>query len=142
MPRLHNTMSVCLSPLQRRGKVQNSKNIVTTAADKKILFIVCYFLCFAVLFVSSKSANPNFSDEYIALSNKYFACEANGYESNRKCYLEKLAYEAHSYVGGIVIILWCVLTGALPAVTLIFILNLKLSKNKFSKSFCLNGCKI
>ena len=121
---------------QRRGIVQNAnnKNNFGTAADKKILFVMCYFVSFCSVYFASNDVSTEFNERFTTLVNRYFSCEANGYDPERTCDLDKMAYEALSYTGGILHATLYILLGAFPAVTLVFIVHFKKSKSKISKS--------
>ena len=125
--------------LQRRGIKERSMRPNTganvgIAADKKILIVLCYYICFNFAFFANSSVNSNVNAELVSHVKKYFDCEANGYNWEQTCSAEKMAYEALSYSG--VTMIFNILVGAFPAVTLIFImrLNLKKSRLKYRKS--------
>ena len=123
--------------MQRRGikeQLQNAKSgeNVGITADKKVLFVLCYFVSFCSVYFASNSVNSNVNAQFAALVGKYFACEANGYDFNGTCTSLKMAYEALTYPE--IIMTFYILFGAFPAVTLIFIVRLKKSKRKFTTS--------
>ena len=105
---------------------------VGITADKKIIIVLCYFVCFCSAYFAASSVNSNVNVELASHIKTYFACEANGYNSNRTCNAEKMAYEALTYPG--ISMIFYILFGAFPAVTLIFIARLKKPKLKSGKS--------
>lgn len=123
-----------LSYLQRRCiKEQNAKKKENAglSAVKKVLFILCYVVSFCSISFASNSLNLTFNTRFFALVTQYFACEANGYDSNKTCASEKMAYEALTYPE--VIMTYYLLLAVFPAMTLIFIVPLKKLKLIFIK---------
>ena len=106
----------------------NNGTNVGIAADKKILIVLCYYVCFSFVFLADSYVNSNVNAELVSHVKKYFACEANGYNWEQTCNAEKLAYEALSYSG--TTITFFILAGAFPAVTLIFVMRLNLKKSR------------
>lgn len=120
--------------IKRRGaiaKLSTATNAVITA-DKKILVVLGYFVtfCSAYFVVNGVSASANV--ELATHIKKYFSCEASGYNASRTCSAEKTAYEALTYPW--VLIVFYILYGGFPMVTLIFILQFKSLKGKLSQS--------
>lgn len=130
---MHNIMH-CVIFLQRRGinrKPNNGKNCGITA-DKKILIVLCYFVCLSSVFFANSSVNSDVNVELASHIKTYFVCEANGYNSNRTCNTEKMAYEA--LTNPAISITFDSLLGAFPVVTLIYIVRLKKPRLKLGKS--------
>ena len=123
--------------MQRRGikkQLQDSKNRenVGITADKKLVFVLCYFVTFCSLYLATSNVNSNYTTQFASLAEKYFACEANGYDINGTCTSVKMAYEALTYPE--ISMAFLILFGAFPAVTLIFIVRLNKSKRTFNTS--------
>ncbi|KAL5471239.1 hypothetical protein EMCRGX_G029334 [Ephydatia muelleri] len=87
--------------IKRRGVREQIMKLssVGITADKKIFIVLCYFVCFCSAYFAASSVNSNVNVELASHIKTYFACEANGYNSNRTCNAEKMAYEALTYPG-------------------------------------------
>ena len=97
------------------------------SGEVKVLIISCYFVIFAVIMITTFTIiiSQNLA-QFIRDITNYFMCEATG--TLRDC--DKPIPELH---GRILTIVTFILVGLLPIVNLIFVLNIRELKQKFSK---------
>ena len=99
------------------------------SGEVKVLIISCYFAIFAVLMITTFTIiiSQNLA-QFISDITNHFMCEATG--TLRDC--DKPIPDLH---GGILSLVTFILVGLLPIVNLIFVLNIRELKQKFSKAF-------
>ena len=103
---------------------QNTTN-VGVSANTKVLIFLGYFVFLHSTYTATVGAysNAKLNAELGARVAKYFACEANGYDLNRTCSSERMAYEALTHPE--FVMAFHILFILYPVATLIFIVRLR-----------------
>jgi len=110
--------SVSLS--QKCLKPRNSTRRNASAAEIKIIIIICYYLPVALYAVSVAVITIHEADPFIAQLKNYFLCEANGVSGDEVCSKKQFAqFDSGSKVFAHILI------GSYPAIFLIYAVQLK-----------------
>ena len=103
----------CLEP-------KNSTRRKASAAEIKILIIICYYFFVALYAVSVAVITIHETDPFVAELKNYFLCEANGVSGAEVCSKKQLAqFDSGSKVFAHILI------GSYPAIFLIYAVQLK-----------------
>ena len=103
-----------------RNKSVNTKIKVMSTAEKKLLFVFAYYIIYAVIVLVFYSVSVRDLDRFVEASREYFFCEAGGYNPEDPC---PRTYEQYKYPylqSTVYIVL-----GFIPAVNLIFVVNIQ-----------------
>ena len=98
-------------------------------AERKVLIIFCYYV---LLFVIALTAFTDFTRTSTAIAAEiaeYWQCELSGVDSENECDERKVSLEAPGYIT--LTTISYILLGLLPAVNLVFAVNISELRQKF-----------
>ena len=110
-------------------KARKSKDVFQIGtAERKILIAFCYYILLAAVALTSFTVELRNSELFVEELLNYFACEGKGNDPNNPCdrnTFRQLAIPWLTVVSLVLIFL-------LPAVNLVYVLNIKELKEKFN----------
>ena len=122
---------ICLIIIQQYGllKAKETKDVFKIGtAERKILISFSYYVLFTVVALTAFTIATRNSESLAEQLSHYFACEGKGNDPNNPCdrntFLQ-LTIPLLSVIGFILVFL-------LPAVNLVYVLNIKELKEKFT----------
>ena len=129
-------MNLLSYQLQQQGlfRIKLSKQpFKIGTAERKVLIIFCYYVLLFVIALTAFTDFTRTSTDIAAEIEEHWRCELSGVDSENACNERKASFEAPGYTA--LSSISYILMGLLPAVNLIFAVNISELRQKF-RTWC------